>query len=614
MFRNGPATPGRFVFAPPGALHYRGFSNLWSRDWVSDEIDPENLGYGETLGNRQYANGEAFGPYPPFAVVGASAEISGGASYPLAVVREQVGGWDTRCWFTVEQQAELGDTVEMDVRNCHRQKSLAAVMIEMYADDTTAAENTFNAAFPGYLLTTRPNTNELTPGSLIAVRAEMTVVVIPGTTNFWQWASQGAWGIAGMSNFAYYSTLQTWFDAAIVLLRRIENAGADPEKPIVLCGHSYGGAVACILAAMFRFAQPEREIGVLTFGCPKPGDARLCALVNRCTSVHLVNKDDPVCYLPPSGSELDLVAWAIPAPYFARWRSWARPLGIIEQNEFGVRRDDPPIRDLYSLLFRSVRYCIEGDVPPMSFAHWPYEYWRRIICPAQPAPTPEPEVLMLANLDPDDIADLVDGDPITNWLDRSGYVPHWQSGAALPQIAAAWTVNGQRVAILTGAGALAPSDGLLIPHASELPLPGTSIFFMGGKSAAFPNNGPYVGRYSATVLENQFGLRNGNIELRAILNSVIVADPIGVEEMALYALRMDADTVEIWCNGSKIHEGANPVGPQLRIHGCGSWGTPVSTTRYSYLGELQFFGVRLPDNIFDTVQVGILSRWGLPIP
>ena len=45
LFRDSDQeTPGRYVFAPEGTPCYPGAHNLWSRDWVSDEMEGAELG------------------------------------------------------------------------------------------------------------------------------------------------------------------------------------------------------------------------------------------------------------------------------------------------------------------------------------------------------------------------------------------------------------------------------------------------------------------------------------------------------------------------------------------------------------------------------------------
>lgn len=501
----------------------------------------------------------------------------------------------------------------MNVRDCHRQKDLAGIMWDMYAVETVQAVNNFNTKFPGFGVVAVPNSNAITPGSLIGVSTSQTVVVIPGTTNAWQWALQGAWGLAGMQAFANYSTLQVWYDAAYRIIERIEDAGANPALPIVLCGHSYGAAVACIVAAVYRLASPNRVIGVLTFGSPKPGDSRLCALVNSCVSVHLVNRDDPVCYLPPSGVELDLFRHVVPANIQFRWLAYSRPLGLIEQDRFGVRRDDPPPRNIWAMLNNVVADLVVGNVPPEQNAHWPGTYYERIRCPGNPVPSPEPPVLQTISLLPADLADLADGDPITSWRDSSGYIDHWTT-LVMPQQAVRWTIGGMPVALLSRYGQLVPGDGLLIPHAADLPSNGNTVILAMTRSTLGTAAGAVIYGGGLPPPGTAFGVLAGNLSLRLTPNTVNVPNPGLDDVISVYAVRMATDRQQIWCDGLLLSDTAIVRGGQFRIAALGSWTTLASQVRTSFLGECRKWESYLEDLTFLTLYAESLTRWGIPIP
>jgi len=501
----------------------------------------------------------------------------------------------------------------MNVRDCHRQKDLAGILWDMYAVETSQAITNFNTKWPGYTITAVPNTSAVTPGTLIAVAAHQTIVIIPGTTNAWQWASQGAWGLVGMIGFAQFSTLQTWFDASQVILDRIQAAGADPTKPIIFVGHSYGAAVAQILAARFRVGNSDRTIGVLTLGSPKPGDYRLAALVASCTAVHLVNRDDPVCYIPPSGVDLAYISAVIPPVVATRWTAWVRPIGLIEQDEFGIRRDDPTPRQITNLLAGVVADLLAGNVPPETSAHWPGTYYSRIRCPGNPVPSPEPPVLQTIGLLSADLADLADGDPITEWRDSSGYIDHWTT-LALPQQAVRWTVDGRPVALLSRFGQLVPSDGLLVPHAADLPSSGCTLIVAMARSTVATPAGVIAHATGLPAVADGFGRQGADVRWRQAAVSAAVADPGTDDVISVYALRVGLDVQQIWCDGVLISDTALASSGQLRIGTFGSWPALASQVRTAYLGECRKWESYLDDLDFLTIYAESLTRWGVAIP
>jgi len=88
----------------------------------------------------------------------------------------------------------------------------------------------------------------------------------------------------------------------------------------------------------------------------------------------------------------------------------------------------------------------------------------------------------------------------------------------------------------------------------------------------------------------------------------------GADVIQLYALRMRANQVQIWYQGILTVDAPWAGRPCLRIDGLGSWTTPISNVRTSYLGECQFFDDWLPDLIFEQVMTEMLVRWEIPIP
>ncbi len=105
LFRNNAdqLTEGRYYFAAPDAPHYPGWHNLGSRNWTSDERDPEpQLGEtGQTP--RPWDRGERHPGLIPPGLVGSPECVALGDQFPLSPAdqtRELVCGIDARCWLT----------------------------------------------------------------------------------------------------------------------------------------------------------------------------------------------------------------------------------------------------------------------------------------------------------------------------------------------------------------------------------------------------------------------------------------------------------------------------------------------------------------------------------
>ena len=77
------------------------------------------------------------------------------------------------------------------------------------------------------------------------------------------------------------------------------------SKPIFLCGHSLGGGLAALLAAIIAGKHPDlsaRVAGVLTFAAPRFGDeefAKHFSELYRGRAFRYVHASDMVCKLPP---------------------------------------------------------------------------------------------------------------------------------------------------------------------------------------------------------------------------------------------------------------------------------------------------------------------------
>ena len=79
------------------------------------------------------------------------------------------------------------------------------------------------------------------------------------------------------------------------IMSALEKSGV---KDVLLCGHSLGGALACIAAAMLP---TKYRCDVVTFGSPRPGNEYMCGVVKaRCTSFTRVVHDNDVVPTVPA--------------------------------------------------------------------------------------------------------------------------------------------------------------------------------------------------------------------------------------------------------------------------------------------------------------------------
>lgn len=83
--------------------------------------------------------------------------------------------------------------------------------------------------------------------------------------------------------------------------RQIIDNLQDHSGPIIFTGHSLGGALATIAALDFAL-QKDQQITCCTFGSPRVGDSKFCALFDREVSVstRCIYKKDPITFVPSS--------------------------------------------------------------------------------------------------------------------------------------------------------------------------------------------------------------------------------------------------------------------------------------------------------------------------
>ncbi|GEM_PF-3161172 len=85
-----------------------------------------------------------------------------------------------------------------------------------------------------------------------------------------------------------------------------DGAPSNLEKPIIVCGHSLGGALANLTAAYFR-KKNHSKVMLYTFGCPLVGDSEFShhfSKIQAIISYRFVNNRDAVTMIPPPHSHL----------------------------------------------------------------------------------------------------------------------------------------------------------------------------------------------------------------------------------------------------------------------------------------------------------------------
>jgi pimeloyl-ACP methyl ester carboxylesterase len=255
------------------------------------------------------------------------------------------------------------------------------------------------------------------------VAEDWSAIAIDGTRNFQQLALQGLYSLQGPEDFGAFSSLRLWYDAATRAIEALEDDGYDNGKPLFVTGHSYGAAVALLVAARVKLASRGTFIRYLTFACPKPGDARLIDVIRRCAGYSIRNTGDIVTVVPFS----ELQFWNF-VPFYgaaalyglARWEQ--PPEGYLQHDDgtLEARGEINPatavVADILADAFRNV------NLAPVQ-AHRLPEYQRRLALRCN-------EPIWPVN---DDVLEDCEGCTPTpfGWLDLGGQVPQPFKGALI---------------------------------------------------------------------------------------------------------------------------------------------------------------------------------------
>lgn len=406
LFRNNPVTTaGRYFFGDDSTPVYPGWHNLWSRDWVSDELDSVTLGE-DPAAVRSYSLGAPLGPIAPPAVLGSADCIANGETWPLPVVPTLEGGFSVACF------AGLAPAFQpLDIRNQGNWCFWAEVLDLAYASPVAAQQKVATALgvpVSGYA---QAQAVQLVPTwfVLTAPAPAPMVVVITGATTTAQWLAQILYGGRPPVAFGQYATHPVWEALSTDFLERLRLIGASATQDIIIVGHSMGGAVAACMAARLRLHAPARRIQLLTLGSPRPGDSRLIDLTMTMDVVNLQNDGDIVLSVPYNLADFPLFI----LPLLASFYPPGSPLWAWPANRYRVAWDGtiqqgaaaPGGGPVYAQI---ILWGVGAGPFPDFSAHLIPEYARRICAPA-PAP-----VLWL------DAWDLngADGDLVAAWPNK----------------------------------------------------------------------------------------------------------------------------------------------------------------------------------------------------
>lgn len=206
---------------------------------------------------------------------------------------------------------------------------------------------------PDAVISSFPQIDPTRPAGVVAVVNDTLLLWLTGTTNAQEAAAQAFFFGSGPVELGLFAASAVYSAAALTVADLLTAAGVSDASRIVLAGHSYGGAVVDVLAAIMLIADPDRNIELLTIGAPKPGDRRLIDILNPLRQTHYANERDPIPFLPPQGMDLAGLNPIVNLALAANWRLFARPRHTVLISEGGTLTEvvsDQLPNDLINLL------------------------------------------------------------------------------------------------------------------------------------------------------------------------------------------------------------------------------------------------------------------------
>lgn len=381
-------TRGHFYFVDDNTPTLPFPHDFYSATWTVGDW-PLRTGTGPIQNaTRNWTNGSLQITNAPGKVIGTAAQFDGGLQYPRDVNTATLrAGIPETCWTNFGRPFLAWDLVR-DLNNCCLRAAYFQIISALYWADFDRIDDFFLSWLgPSVILTHFPEAGTF-PAMTIAVNPAYTMVFISGTTQYQQWALQGFSGLQGPSLRDGVRTVPLWFDLSVALLNALETAGSLADQPILLVGHSYGAAAACVLAIRLRQAKPDREISLLTCGLPKPTDAAGIEVLRTVEARHVFNVGDIIPQVPLAVYQGAWFPLIVSLPLRFAWGQWESPSDWLQQTADGTRSVGPLPGLTEDVLFPLVVRVLGGLPIGIVTPHIVDEYVRRTLlycsCPKWP--------------------------------------------------------------------------------------------------------------------------------------------------------------------------------------------------------------------------------------
>lgn len=383
-------TAGRYVRLPDNAPHLKAVHNFGSALWRQGNGEQEqNIGEVDSA-QRVFSDGVPRGPLPIGTPLGNPVDFGRGADRGDVVPCGQLlGGYPMDC-YPPTQLARLCPLQAFDATDYCTLYRLATILRLTYDSGLEALDWTRELLGTSSTLYFDAVNGEGFPATVMGFNSDFTFVAITGTTQSGQAALQ-AWGqIAPLRQMTRYALNATYANYAEILLTRWQRYDLPVDRPILLIGHSLGGAIAAAVHCQMKTAFPSREIKSVTYGCPKVGDIRMSLLYDNLDTITVKDHDDIIPQVPPNPNELGALALAVPLALQVFWDRFVpfNPTMVLDVN--GVEVSNSPNFTPWDLVFEFVRWVIGiGDFPTVT-GHFSTEYERRLQMACERSAVPGP--------------------------------------------------------------------------------------------------------------------------------------------------------------------------------------------------------------------------------
>ena len=378
-------TRGRYYFSPPNTPFVPFGTMFGSATWdgngtIDGTEPPGTLPFvpGQVRGApTRWDSGALPVDVPQAITVGSEDCLTGGDEIADGVEPEgQTNGFPNLCFIT-PPPANEDYVFGFSVWNCPTQAFWADQIALLYNGQFTDVTNNCQNRFAGATVTIVKQ-GALYPAYVLIVHPQYVCLASTGTTTLQQALVQVIQGFSAPQDFGQFGTALVWYNFANAIIAAITAANALDGRPIMLAGHSYGGAAVMVAIAQLGLLYPRTQTRYMTFGSPKPGDIRLRKLLDMAfDGLSMVNDDDWITALPPSADVMDAMTLISTFGFVPNWTKWSFPPETTFMYQSSLLKNTYPRYDSLAFATYITAIITTGQLPTL-VPHAMSEYQKRI--------------------------------------------------------------------------------------------------------------------------------------------------------------------------------------------------------------------------------------------